>query len=137
MDRPVTALILVVCLVALGLLLAFAGRPTVRLGWAIVTSELGIAAIVTGVMFAGGVIVLQASTTGSPASSSSPPAAATAPTGPATGLQIHVVRAGETLRALAAAYYQDESLWQRIYDANRGQIPDPDSLVVGARLVIP
>jgi len=34
----------------------------------------------------------------------------------------HQVRPGETLRSIAQHYYQDASLWERIYEANRSQI---------------
>ncbi|KOY81712.1 glycoside hydrolase family 18 protein [Lysinibacillus macroides] len=47
-------------------------------------------------------------------------------------MQIHVVRAGESLWGIAQAY---GTTVQRIVDAN--QIPEPDQLVVGQALVIP
>ncbi len=49
----------------------------------------------------------------------------------------HVVRPGEDLHWLAAVYYGDARLWDKIYEANKKVIKDPNHLVVGTRLVIP
>jgi nucleoid-associated protein YgaU len=49
----------------------------------------------------------------------------------------YVVRAGDTLRSLAHTFYGDEEEWRRILAANRDQIPNPDVLQVGTRLLIP
>jgi hypothetical protein len=51
----------------------------------------------------------------------------------------HVVRAGETLSAIAAREYADPRLWRLIADdpANRGKIPSPRRLRAGATLLIP
>ncbi len=50
---------------------------------------------------------------------------------------VHVVQPGESLGSIAMRYYGDSGRWQRIYDANRSVIPDPNALSVGARLTIP
>ena len=50
---------------------------------------------------------------------------------------VHTVAAGETLAQISLRYYRDASRWQKIYDANRGAIPDPNALAVGTRLTIP
>ena len=50
---------------------------------------------------------------------------------------VHEVRAGETLGQIALRYYGDANRWQRIYDANRAAIPNPNALTVGVRLTIP
>ena len=56
----------------------------------------------------------------------------------AAGAQnVHEVRAGETLGQIALRYYGDANRWQRIYDANRAAIPNPNALNVGTRLTIP
>jgi nucleoid-associated protein YgaU len=47
------------------------------------------------------------------------------------------VQAGETLGQIAQRYYNDANQWQRIYEANRSAIRDPNALVVGTRLTIP
>ncbi len=50
--------------------------------------------------------------------------------------RIHVVRPGDTLRALAQAYYGDPNLWEQIYDANADKI-DRGLPQEGATLTIP
>ncbi|MFW6176019.1 MAG: LysM peptidoglycan-binding domain-containing protein, partial [Acidobacteriota bacterium] len=49
----------------------------------------------------------------------------------------HVVEEGETLAALARAYLGGAHEWERIYEANRDVISDPDRILPGMRLVIP
>lgn len=70
--------------------------------------------------------------------------AVTPPTTPApmppgtTGAgRIHVVQRGDTLFKLARQYYNDQSQWKRIYEANRNQIPNQNVLKVGQKLIIP
>jgi hypothetical protein len=59
------------------------------------------------------------------------------PAGPA-GSALHAIQPGESLSAIARAYYGDPARWRPIYNANRAAIgPDPDRLKVGTRLVIP
>lgn len=58
--------------------------------------------------------------------------------GGATGAgKIHVVQRGDTLYKLARQYYNDQSQWRRIYEANRSQIPDPNVLKAGQKVIIP
>lgn len=54
-----------------------------------------------------------------------------------TGVRTHVVQKGDTLYKLARQYYDDQSKWRDIWNANRELIPDPDKLTVGTKLVIP
>lgn len=49
----------------------------------------------------------------------------------------YVVRAGDTLRSIAAEVYGDDERWDAIYRANQAVIGDPDILEVGSTLVIP
>ncbi len=50
----------------------------------------------------------------------------------------HTVQKKETLYALARQYYNDQSRWKDIYEANRAEIGgDPNRLRVGQRLTIP
>jgi nucleoid-associated protein YgaU len=56
-----------------------------------------------------------------------------APSGP----RRHTVREGDTLFSLARLYYSDPERFNLIYQANRGVLHEPDSLPVGAELVIP
>lgn len=55
-------------------------------------------------------------------------------------LQHHRVRAGETLRTIAAHYYRHDhkgELWAVIYRYNKHIIADPNQLNPGLRIVIP
>jgi len=49
----------------------------------------------------------------------------------------HTVVKGGTLWALSQKYYQDPFLWPQIYEANRGQIDDPDLIEPVQQFVIP
>ena len=53
------------------------------------------------------------------------------------GGRTHTVAKGDTLFGLARQYYGDQSKWRTIYDANRNELPDPNRIRVGQRLVIP
>lgn len=50
---------------------------------------------------------------------------------------MHTVARGDTLYKLARMYYNDQSKWRTIYEANRGQLSSPHMLRVGQQLVIP
>ncbi len=49
---------------------------------------------------------------------------------------IHTVVEGDTLRSLALYYYQDPSIWSKIFLANRKQLQQDKKLIVGQRLEI-
>jgi nucleoid-associated protein YgaU len=49
----------------------------------------------------------------------------------------YTVRKGDTLSAIAQREYGDASAWRRIYEANRGQIDNPDLIHPGQELTIP
>ena len=51
--------------------------------------------------------------------------------------RVYVVRAGDTLSAVAAKYLGSRSRYDEIYEANRDQLTSPDALAVGMRLQIP
>ncbi len=53
------------------------------------------------------------------------------------GFHPHTVRQGETLSGLAQAFYNDSSLFPRIFEANRNLLSDPDVIVPGQVLRIP
>ena len=55
----------------------------------------------------------------------------------ASETRFHDVVAGDTLSGLAKKYYGDGSNYNRIFDANRDQLNDPDKIKVGQRLKIP
>ncbi len=56
---------------------------------------------------------------------------------PDTEDQTYTVVKGDTLSAIAQRYYGKASLWKRIHDANRDQIPNPDLIRPGQVLRIP
>ncbi len=62
---------------------------------------------------------------------------AAADTSGAGSAQTYVVRAGDTLSAIAAQFYGDSTLWKVIYDANREKITRVSALKPGTELVIP
>ena len=49
----------------------------------------------------------------------------------------YVVKAGDTLRSIAARFYGDERRWRYLYRVNAATIRHPDALKVGTRLKIP
>ncbi|MEO0357339.1 MAG: LysM peptidoglycan-binding domain-containing protein, partial [Pseudomonadota bacterium] len=49
----------------------------------------------------------------------------------------HVVRPGDTLAKLAIRYYGDKDLFDRIFNANRDVLSDPEQLRIGIALRIP
>jgi nucleoid-associated protein YgaU len=58
--------------------------------------------------------------------------------GSAGGTRYHTVGKKETLYSLARTYYNDQSKWRTIYEANRMDIgEDPNRIRVGQKLVIP
>lgn len=63
-------------------------------------------------------------------------AAGMSPTG-TTGGRTHVVMKGETLSHLAQKYYGKGSQYNKIFEANRDQLNDPDKIREGMTLRIP
>ena len=49
----------------------------------------------------------------------------------------YVVVAGDSLSKIAKRYYGDANKWNRIYEANRDQIKNPDLIHPGQQLRIP
>ncbi|HPJ57974.1 MAG TPA: LysM peptidoglycan-binding domain-containing protein [Kiritimatiellia bacterium] len=62
-----------------------------------------------------------------PGASEAPPPAA----------RTHVVSAGETLGTISSRYYGSPAKWNRIFEANRDRIQNPNNVRVGTALVIP
>src|SRR5215203_349201 len=56
---------------------------------------------------------------------------------PTDDVSPYPVVAGATLRSIAQRFYGDETLWPRIFNANRDQITNPDQISVGWVLRIP
>ena len=53
------------------------------------------------------------------------------------GKQIIIVQSGDHLQHIARRVYGDAQKWQLIYNANRNQLPHPDAVKTGMKLVIP
>jgi LysM repeat protein len=51
--------------------------------------------------------------------------------------RFHIVRKDETLSAISYRYYGSENNWQKIFQANRAQLKDPNRIVPGTKLIIP
>lgn len=51
--------------------------------------------------------------------------------------EVHTVQKGESLSKIAKAYYNDNSRWVDIYEANKDLIKDPNLIQIGWRLKIP
>lgn len=49
----------------------------------------------------------------------------------------HKIMANDSLYKLAKKYYNDESKWDKIYQANRNKMSNPHSLQIGQELLIP
>jgi nucleoid-associated protein YgaU len=49
----------------------------------------------------------------------------------------YIVVAGDSLSKIAKSYYGDANKWNRIYEANRDQIKNPDLIHPGQQLRIP
>ncbi len=65
------------------------------------------------------------------------PSAAGAP-GPARHQDaIHEVGPGDNLHLIAGYYYGDSRQWERIWEANRDQLPDPNRITEGMFLRVP
>ena len=54
-----------------------------------------------------------------------------------TPQRIHVVQKGETLSSISVKYYGSANQWRKIVAANRDNLPDPDRLAPGIKLIIP
>ncbi|MHC4424812.1 MAG: LysM peptidoglycan-binding domain-containing protein [Planctomycetota bacterium] len=51
--------------------------------------------------------------------------------------KFHIVSKGETLSKISYKYYGSAGKWQKIFDANRKTIKDPDKVTPGTKLIIP
>jgi phage tail protein X len=61
----------------------------------------------------------------------------TAPAPAAGGKKTYTVVNGDTLSKIAKEYYGNANTWQKIYEANRDTIKDPDKIFPGQKLNIP
>lgn len=62
---------------------------------------------------------------------------ATTQSGSAAKYEMYTVKEGDWLSKIAGAYYGDVHKWDRIFQANRDQISDPDKIRPGQILKIP
>lgn len=53
------------------------------------------------------------------------------------GVQSYTVQSGDSLSKIAKQVYGDANQWQRIFEANRDQIDDPDKIFPGQTFKIP
>jgi nucleoid-associated protein YgaU len=58
-------------------------------------------------------------------------------TTPPSAARVHIVKKGETLSHIAQSYYGKASDYNRIFEANRDQLNDPDKVREGMTLRIP
>jgi len=69
------------------------------------------------------------------------PAPASAKTVPASspkdGSQEYTIQAGDTLSRLAQRHYGDALKWNRIYEANKQSVKNPNYIYIGQKIVIP
>lgn len=63
-------------------------------------------------------------------------APATSPTAKAAAQQ-YTVKAGDTLSKLSERFYNAMGKWEKIYEANRDVVKNPDYIYIGMKLVIP
>jgi NitT/TauT family transport system substrate-binding protein len=78
-----------------------------------------------------------------PVAKQMPPAAPKAPAVPVSAKveksapQEYTVKPGDTLIRLAQQFYNAADKWQKIYQANKEQVKNPDYIFVGMKLIIP
>jgi NitT/TauT family transport system substrate-binding protein len=53
------------------------------------------------------------------------------------GPQPYTVKAGDTLARIAEQFYSNSNKWEKIYDANREAVKNPNYIFVGQKLMIP
>jgi nucleoid-associated protein YgaU len=70
---------------------------------------------------------------GSSSTAPADPAPDAAPPAPKT----YTVAAGDTLSKIAHQQYGNANLWQKIYEANKDTIKNPDLIHPGQQLIIP
>ena len=51
--------------------------------------------------------------------------------------KVHEVQSGDTLSSIAKQHYGDANVYQRIFEANRPMLSDPDEIYPGQMLIIP
>lgn len=59
----------------------------------------------------------------------------TKPTPPAA--RDYTIKSGDSLSKIARQFYGDAGQWQKIYQANKDKIKDPDMIYPGQKIIIP
>lgn len=76
--------------------------------------------------------------TPAPEKNQPPLASTTKPVKPANPVdQQYVVKVGDTLSKLAERFYNSTSKWEKIFEANRESLKNPNYIYIGMKLVIP
>jgi len=60
-----------------------------------------------------------------------------APAGGSSGGRTYTVQPGDTLSKIAKQFYGDANQYNRIFEANRDKLQNPDKIQVGQQLAIP
>jgi nucleoid-associated protein YgaU len=55
----------------------------------------------------------------------------------ATSRRDYTIQSGDSLSKIAQRFYGNAGEWQKIYNANKGIIKDPDKIFPGQKIVIP
>ena len=66
-----------------------------------------------------------------------PAQAQAAPAGGSSGGRTYTVQPGDTLSKIAKQFYGDANQYNRIFEANRDKLQNPDKIQVGQELAIP
>jgi len=72
-----------------------------------------------------------------PPVSAKAPAAAASTKSESPAAQQYTVKPGDTLARLAQQFYNAAYKWEKIYDANKEQVKNPDYIFIGMKLLIP
>jgi nucleoid-associated protein YgaU len=68
----------------------------------------------------------------------SAPASSTGATQPgSTSRRDYTIQSGDSLSKIARKFYGNAGDWQKIYNANKDQIKNPDKIFPGQKIVIP
>jgi len=70
-----------------------------------------------------------------PATSDKAPVSAPMPK--STGSQQYVVKAGDTLGRLSEQFYSSPNKWEKIFEANKDVLKNPNYIYIGMKLIIP
>ena len=56
---------------------------------------------------------------------------------PSTGAREYTIKSGDTLSKIAKQFYGNANDWKKIHEANRVNIPNPDLIRPGQKIIIP